>query len=239
VHPNHPEPKFIVTVKDVREVSLVAAADISFWREKVEPAGLFPFSLNGKAELTFSATDIRFLGKQTYEFTIGLAVSRQPDGSSLDGRFLVRAFNSSSLFAWIERTLFKTPYYPGFIRLEDQIPAWMTLSDARGPIIQAQMSTPVAPTHSQDQLWQGPIYLPAIHEKPARSGRLFYASLGGFTVVYPYSTHDCSFVISHSAEYPFVQWLLDSQLTPIEWRIRSQAVHARSKTYLWRDDIVR
>jgi len=49
--------KFIVEVKKVKEVALVADSDLAFWQERLKAEALFPYNHNGKAELIISATD--------------------------------------------------------------------------------------------------------------------------------------------------------------------------------------
>jgi hypothetical protein len=97
---------FIVEVRNVREVTLLAEAELATWQAVLKQAGLFPFNNQGKAELSISATDLGWMGWRTNEFTIGLTICEREQADTRDGLYLVHAFNSSRLFAWIERTFF-------------------------------------------------------------------------------------------------------------------------------------
>ena len=171
------------------------------------------------------------MGRRTNELTIGLVVCERPAADSPDALYLVEAFNSSRLFAWIERTFFSTPYCPGRIRVGDRIPAQIQLEDRAGTMLGIQMAAKATPVASQDELWQGKIYLPRRKADAQQSGKYFVAKLGGRTEVYPFVPDaDTLQLFAREACHVF-QWLLESNLVAKEWRIRSNAVHARSKTF--------
>jgi hypothetical protein len=223
--------RFIVEVENVKEVTLAAEADLAYWQERLKEEALFPFDNHGKAELLISATDLRSMGRRTNELTIGLAVCERQAADSQDGLYLVHAFNSSRLFAWIERTFFRTPYYHGRIHLEDQIPSMIQLSDAHGLAVDIQMSGQSAPAFGRDELWQGAIFLPSDNIRSQEPGRYFVAKLAGYTDIYPYSPALDSLKLVLRKEHPVFQWLIESNLVGREWRIRRNAVHARSRTF--------
>jgi hypothetical protein len=228
--------KFIATVKNVKEVALVASANLAFWREKLATGHLFPYNRNGKAELLMSANSFLYQGKKTNEFIVSLTVSKHPDGASMDGAFLLQAFNSSRLFAWIERTFFQTPYNSAAIRLENSIPAFFILSHKREQLIEANMVEIVQRSGKEDQLWEGPIFLPQPGDLHSKSLNFYNARLGGPTDIYPYNPDQNAFNLHFHPSYPFIQWLTDSDCKPLEWRIRNNAAHARSQTYQWKGD---
>ena len=223
--------RFIVEVQNVKEVTLAAEADLAYWQARLQSEALFPFNHNSKAQLVISATELHSMGRRTFELTIGLVVCERPTADSPDALYLVHAFNSSRLFAWIERTFFSTPYYPGHIRVGDRVPAKIQLKDHAGMIISIQMNASAKPLVSREELWQGKIYLPRRKADSHHPGKYFVAKLGGRTKVYPYSPETDTLQVFARNEHPVFQWLLESNLAGKEWRIRSNAVHARSKSY--------
>lgn len=221
--------KFIAEIRNVKEVSLVADADLAFWQEQLSREGLFPYNCNGKAELIISATDITW-GLRTNELTIGLWICNHQAANSRDGLYLIQAFNSSRLFAWIERTFFHTPYIPGRIQVEDRGLAKLQLSDSQGVILNIHMTENIVSSHASDESWQGAIFLPRDRPHISRQSRFFVAKLGGYTQTYPYVPALNSLTIASRAQ-PVFQWLLESNMAGKEWRIRNNAIHARSKTF--------
>jgi hypothetical protein len=120
---SRPAIKYVAEVSPVKEVTLHGLADLSFWQEQLAAEGLTPLAQDGKAQLFISATEARFKGIRFRECLIGIHVQRvnaEPD--DMPAMFLLHAWNSLRLFAWIERTLFGTPYYPGQIKVEPKQP---------------------------------------------------------------------------------------------------------------------
>jgi hypothetical protein len=216
--------KFIVEVQHVKEVTLAAEADLAYWRARLQSERLFPFNQNGKAALVISATELHSMGRRSNEVTIGLVVCERPTADSPDALYLVQAFNSLRSFAWIERTFFAAPYYLGRIRVDEHVPVKVRLEDRAGLLLNLQMKTNTAPVTTGDEMWQGKIYLP-------QAGKYFVAKLGGRTDVYPFSPEADTLQVFARDAYPVFQWLLESNLVGKEWRIRSDAAHARSKSY--------
>jgi hypothetical protein len=223
--------KFIVEVQHVKEVTLAAEADLVYWQARLQNTALFPFDNGGKAALMISATELHSMGRCSNEVTIGLVVCERPAADSPDALYLVQAFNSLRSFAWIERTFFATPYDLGRIRVDNHVPVKVRLEDRAGVMLNLQMKAGTAPLVSRDELWQGKIYLPQLKTDSHKPGKYFVAKLGGHTEVYPFSPETDTLQIFARNEHPVFQWLLESNLMGKEWRIRSDAIHARSKSY--------
>lgn len=202
---------------------------MSFWQARLSSHGLFPFTTTGQADVVISATALYSMGRHTNELTIGVPACERPAADSFDGMFLVQAFNSSRLFAWIERTIFSTPYDLGHIQLDDRMPARISLADHGGPIIDLRQAPGAVLQHSQNEDWQGRIYLPRRGNERRGSGRYFVARLAGFTEVY--AADAATVVLAPRPQCPALQWLLDSHWTPMLWRICHDALHARSRTF--------
>jgi hypothetical protein len=152
-------------------------------------------------------------------------VSERPSADTSDALYVVQAFNSLRSFAWIERTFFATPYDLARIQVDAQAPVKARLEDRAGVMINAQMKTNTAPQETRDELWQGQIYL------PPHADKYFVAQLGGRTELYPFLPDADTLQFFDREKYPVFQWLRESNLVAKEWRIRREAVHARSKTF--------
>jgi hypothetical protein len=222
--------KFIADVKNVKEVILVGEANLAYWQEHLKAAGLFPYNVGGKAEIQISATDLRWMISHTNEFTVSIAVSETEQANTPDGSYLICAFNSSGLFALIERAFFNTPYYPARITVNEQVPATIQLIESSELVFNAQMGRSLDPARSQPEMWQGKIYLPIT--KTSKAHKYFIARLGGDTQAFTYSPSTDTIEITSSKKHPVFDWLLDSNLTGKEWRLRQGATHSRSATFI-------
>lgn len=203
---------------------------MSFWQARLSSHGLFPFTTTGQADVVISATALYSMGRHTHELTIGVPACERPAADSFDGMFLVQAFNSSRLFAWIERTFFSTPYDLGHIQLDDHVPARISLADQDGPMIDLHQAPGAVLQHSQDEDWQGRIYLPRRTAEGGGPGKYFVARLAGFTEVY--SADATKVQLTPRPQWRALQWLLDSNWMPTTWRVRQDAIHARSRTFV-------
>lgn len=220
--------KFVAEVKHVKEVILDGEADLTFWQAQLSNANLYPYNHNNRAEISISTTDLYWMGLHSNELTIGISVSERPEADTRDGVYLIHAFNSSALLAFMERTFFQTPYYPARIHLNEQPPAQIQLSDSRGVHLYAQMGAGTVPTQSKQELWQGISYLPV--KKPSAKRRYFVVCLSGFTQTYPFSPLD-KLTIASGSRHPVFTWLRESYFAPKGWRLRADADHSRSSTF--------
>lgn len=214
--------KYIVNVPHVREVSLYGNADLAFWRERLAPEGLAPLDDHGRAEVLLIAAHMRWMGVWFSELSISIALA--PDAPA--NMFLIHAFNSIPWFAWVERVLFQTPYYPGQTRLETRAPVTMEVAGQ----VSAGMTQARAAQWSGAEVWEGGILLPRELSRTPKAEKLFYARLGGHTERYPFTASD-TLQLSASSQTPIIQWLRDSHFTGKEWHVRADATHAKSQTY--------
>ena len=83
-----------------------------------------------------------------------------------------------------------------------------------------------SPPLHEAQEWQGRIYLPP--RGPRRE--LFYARLAGPTDVYPFGAADTLTIRPRPGD-DVLGCLVESGFAGREWRVRAEAVHARSRTY--------
>lgn len=87
-----------------------------------------------------------------------------------------------------------------------------------------------APAWSGEETWAGGILLPRRLSRTAKAEECFTARLSGPTKIYPFAPTD-TLTISPTPRAPILQWLCDSGFTGAEWRVRADAVHAKSETY--------
>ena len=65
--------KYVAEVEDVREVTLIANADLSYWRDYLRNDGFVPYVDNGKAELMISSADLVWEGIRSLEVLISIS----------------------------------------------------------------------------------------------------------------------------------------------------------------------
>jgi hypothetical protein len=220
--------QYAAVVDHVREVTLFGTADWGFWQERLRTEGLRPYSRDGRAELMIIATDLKWMGIRFNELSISVATGAGDAVSVRDGAFLVRAFNSSRLLAFAERTFFQTPYYPASVQVEDRVPCFFKLSEAGEGVLSAGMSGTAPRARSGDELWQGAVHLPT---KPGSRRSLFFVKLSGQTEIYPFDSSSDALELKPPPGDNVLRWLAESNFAALEWHIRRDAVHAKSKTY--------
>ncbi len=218
-----PQVRYVAEIKGVREVTLVGAADWDYWRRRLETERLFPYRGARGAELTLSATSLRWMGFRFRELVLAVAVSGREDGSTRDGVFLAGAFNTSRMLAFCERAFFRTPYRHAEVTMTADDPVAFQLEHGGKKALHARRADG-GPVATVDEQWEGPIYLPG-------RGERFFARLGGETAVYPWAAGRDVLELTPSSDACPVRALVDSGFGGVEWRVRRKALHARSKTY--------
>lgn len=225
------QPRYNVEISPVREVALRGVADFAFWKDRLQGEGLVPAGDGDRAQLLLIAVDSQFMGLRFRELSISVFVGQISDGGEPDAVFLVHAFNSSRLFAFVERTFYHTPYYHADVRVETRRPASFEVGRRKDVILRAEMSGSSIASRTLvrcgEEGWEGPILLPsaASFSKP----KVFFAKLGGHTHVYPFAADDVV-MIKSTAAAPVLRWLVESEFVGTEWSIRENATHARSKS---------
>ena len=220
--------KYVARVAPVKEVTLHGVADLAYWQEQLRPAGLSPLIIEGKAQLLLSATQARFMGIRFRECIVGLQLQPVVAGEeAMPAMYLLAAWNSLRAFAWIERTMFSTPYAFGQVEVETQLPACMKLCERGEKLMDCSMAEAREPVAVSDERWQGMIYLP--HKKGGPQ-QLFVANLEGRTEQFPFQTGRDHLAID-GEKSEVLRQLIDSNFTPQTWHVRQAAAHAKSKTY--------
>lgn len=222
--------KYIAELVGVREVTLVGTAELAPWKAALECVGLTPFAPEGRAEISLSAADAVWKWKRFREVALGVSVSRRPSGDSHDGYYLACAFHSSRLFGWFERTCFKAPHVHAIIDVRDEIPAAVDIRNDGGFIIRASMGEARAPLREAMSGWDLPIFLPNRGGTRRSTRNLFHGRVRGMTRVFPYLSDRDFFSVGDTSVDCGTAILKSSGFVGVEWQVRSNAEHARSKT---------
>lgn len=229
-------PKYHVEISPVAEVTLLGAANLSFWQEKLEREGLLAASRDGQAQVLIIAADARFKGVRFRELSISILVGGIGKGGTQDAVYLCCAYNSLGLFAFVERKVFHTPYYRGAVRVIAQGAASLAVDDGYGGALQGAMSVDDfasrVPLVDQYHGWEGPIFLPALKPGSGAGKKLFFAKLGGHTRTYAFDPACDQLTIRPSKRHPIFAWLSESEFAAQEWILRPSGTHAKSKTVL-------
>ena len=90
--------KYIAQLKGVREVALLGAADLSWWRDHLVDEELEPIERDGRAQVLVSGLTSKWMGIPFRELSVAVAARYRSD-SAEEGFFLARGFNTSRFFA--------------------------------------------------------------------------------------------------------------------------------------------
>jgi len=219
------QPPLAAEIEPVREVSLLGLADRAPWVALLEKEGLTPADCEGKAQFMLTASDSVFKGIPFREFAVSVKATATHGDPEAEGYYLVHAFNSLRVFAFVERAVFHTPYYHAAVSVETRLPASVRVTRGETPLFHAEMAADSTPRELlRDAVggFRGPIFLPG--------GRLFYATIEGQTQAYAFDpTRDVA-VFTPTSREPLLKGLRDSGFQGKEWQIRSSARHAKSRT---------
>lgn len=228
-----PEPiRYVATIEGAEEVTLAGSADAGYWRNALHGMGLFPVCRDDRAEILVSAVRLRWKGFRFREACVALFVSPQPAATERSGLYLVSAFQTLRLFAWIERVWFHTPYQAAEIDVQTSAPCGFSLQTQGQELLTAAQTIVRPPVQTRPDWWEGPIYLPARRWGVPPGGRMFHARLGGETEFTPLVLNSDRFVIRPTPRFPVLRQLVDSDFVPEEWRVRRAAFHAKGATVL-------
>ena len=222
-----PPAGYLTELTRVREVLLRGSADLAYWRDRLRPEGLTPAVRDGRAQVLVVGAAMKYLGLRFAEISFSVLV--EPPGQvGREAAFLVRAFNSSRLFGFCERTLFKTPYTRVACRVSTA-PVSLRVGPGGGEVFRAERGAGGEPGREETDAWEGPIFLPT---RPGRRPeRVFFARLRGDARVYPFRKDRDALSIRPSRRATDLHALVDSDFVACEWVVRAAAIHARSKTY--------
>ncbi len=222
--------KYAAVLPHVREIALLGTSDLAFWKDRLAEDDLSPVDFGGRAHVLIGAMESRFLGVRFRELSITVFARR--DSGGRDGLFLALAYNSSHLFAAVERAVFSTPYRHGRIRVNTGLPGSIALFEGLEAALDATMAPDGSasrrePIRVGDDGWDGPIFLP----RDGPSGKWFYAEVGGHTRVYPFLPTGDQVTVGPGRSQDAFRRIIEAGFSGQEWSIREDARHARTKTF--------
>jgi len=213
-----------VKIHPVREVRLIGRADLRYWQRALEGEALTPVAADDQAVAMVTASASRWWGQAFCECTVSVAIASPDDPTTLRAQYLVQAFNSLAAFAWVERTLFRTPYAHGIVELDPTPPCRLSLAQNGRVVFEARMRQAPTDAASVDDVWEGPIQLPG---SPARH---FMARLEGTLHAYPFRVGADEIHIAPAPDESIFRRLSDSGFVGRQWLTGVAGTHARSET---------
>jgi hypothetical protein len=231
--PNTPL-KYVARLSHVREVALLGAADLDFWKHKLRDENLSLAEKDGRAQILITAADSKFFGVRFREVSVSVLID-SCQGVPIEGAYLAQAFNSFRFFAFCERNLFATPYDHAGVRVECCPPS-VKVTKGGQVLFRAEMAADGsavsrAPTRHAEEGWEGPVCLPRVKRRGGRDGKWFFAKIHGDTRAYPFLPSEDLLLLRPSPGSEVIQALIDSRFACTEWAVREDATHAKSKTY--------
>lgn len=217
--------KFVAEVRNVRELRLIGNVGLDFWNKQLSGKPFQPLDREGFAEITIAATELIWKSFKFNELTISLAVAAMDDPLTPVGYLLLTAMNSNRFFAFCERTFFSTPYYFGQVDLRETAPCLLTARSNDQTVLNTEMSGATRPITEEEETWEGVVFLPK-----GSGEKYFIAKLSGRSKNCPFIETDKINIQSHHQQDVF-ELLVNSGFSAKEWRMRSRAFHAKSKTY--------
>jgi len=226
--------KYAAQIQNVREVALTGTADLGYWTEQLKSQGLVPVEHRGHARLLITGTNAKFGGFGFRELGVGVFATAEQAGSHMEGLLLLHAFNSNRFFAFIERTFFSTPYYRGNVQVEvDPVRFALIRSadDSCSGRLGREGATVREAETDQPGGWSGPIFLPGMADVPHQDRKWFFAQLSGQTRTWAFQPGEDELALPHRMAEPVFAWMLESGFAGLEWTVRTDAKHGKSKTY--------
>lgn len=211
--------KYVTVVEPVLEVSLVCQGESAPWHQPLAAEGMTLPPEQEKVELILSGVETRYMGVKFRELSISLRLDEERV-------FLVHAFNSNPLFAWAERTVFRTPYYHGALTVT---PRQIRLMDKGQPLLEATLPPTATATHNLEEVNNWQIVLPAALRKQPDKAHYFKARLEGATQYFALTPQNPSFQMN-AALPPSLHPLRASNLIIEKWLVRERARHSKSET---------
>jgi len=227
--------RWAAQIEGVNELSLLGSADASYWLSRFAATSLQVTEIDGCAQVLLIAARLRFAGVSFCEVSISVFVSRVLHGRVRPGAFLLQAYNSNRCFAFCERALFSTPYDFGRIEVVADIPGAVTVDVGRRCILDLHFAADSMGGEERSITtgeggWEGPIFLPG--RRPQDDDRRYFAAkLRGLTHTSPFLPDRDRCELLPGPTDKVVQALVDSNFRPRQWSLRSNAFHAKSKTY--------
>jgi hypothetical protein len=211
---------YTTIIEPVLEVSLIGDANFANWQPKLEAEGLDIRHHGDKIPVILSAVEATYMGMMFREFSISLAINDSH-------YFLAHAYNSNRFFAWVERRLFRTPYYHATVTTT---PHKVAIHQNQKMVFEAILPEDAPITSQIDESFEWQIGLPKSLRKKYDVPHYFYARLEGQS--HHYDSLSAHMIFSPSPTSDIFALLQQSEFTIRDWLVRPHGRHSKSKTYL-------
>lgn len=216
--------RYVATVKDVEEVTLRGSAAFEPWADRLACEELTPSRReDGRVPVQLVACEARYMGITFRECSVSVQVS--DDGDEV---FLAQAYNSSRLFAWSERSFFRTPYDHADVSLDPRDLAHFLVIEKGVQRLAASMGTDRAWLDEGDERWEGTIHIP--QRRPGATHEVFHAKLEGLARIVPFDAEEDEFDVHPAGDDQALSVLAASDFRGETWLTREYGIHARTKT---------
>lgn len=226
---NPPPTKYIAQLNKVRELTLLGAAELSWWRDYLAEEELEPIEVDGQAQVIVTGLDSQWMGIGFRDLSVAVA-ARYQSGLTPTGFFFARAFNASRFHAGFERWWFHLPYSRRAVRVELGTTSSMHLGQEPDLDLLAELG-PREPSGEsappQEMGYTGPLFLP----KGRTKRRWLMVRIHGLTSTFDFDADRDRFEIRSDFADPIFAGLRASRFRGIQWHMRRSATHARSKTF--------
>lgn len=223
--------KYIAQLKGVHELALLGAAELTWWRDQLASEELEPVEVDGEAQVVVTGLDTKWMGIPFRDVSVVVAARRQ-SGSAETGVFLAHAFNASRFIAGVERWWFHLPYsFRADLSVELGDRAAIRLGGQPGVDLIAELGTrePSEEPPPQEMGYTGPLFLPNGGDRTRR--RWFMVRIQGLTFTFDFDAARDRFELGSGCSDPILAGLRASQFRGVQWHVRRNATHARSKTF--------
>lgn len=226
-------PDYPVIVTGVNEVIFVCKCDASvmnnYLRINEGESRLRARAEKGEATVAIIASDLKWKGFHFNELVIGLDVE-DSEKEYPSGAWLMRAYNSLSAFAWVERTFFLTPYYPAECFNFDAASGKVQFNDTTSGTLYSASGNDTFSGSEEEFVWESPIYLPKLNRKNgARPDKYYFARITAPMLSRPVNNNDIFYL--NDSLFPLAGVFNKAKLTPVTKAIRTSGIHSRSKTF--------
>jgi len=227
---NPPPLKYIAQLKNVRELALMGAADLSWWQDHLAAEDLEPVEVDGRAQVAVTDLHTKWMGIPFRDLSVAIAARGRFD-SEETGFYLARAFNASRFIAGVERRWFHLPYrFRSDLQVEIGNPSVLRLGSPPDVDLSFELgSREPSGQPPQEMGFTGPLFLPKGRDPTRR--RWFSVRIVGLTTTFDFDDGRDRFEIAPECADPILTGLRASQFKPIQWHHRPSATHARSKTF--------
>lgn len=212
---------FVTVIHPVLEVTLVGKVQAHLWQPLLDGEAVTIRQTQGEADVLISAVDARYYGIRFRELSVSIGVGEPGDNRY----FLVQAYNSLRVFAWVEQRWFRTPYAPATMTVS---PEHITLKQGQTEVFSASRPAASPVLQSGYECRDVRLDLPRRLRQHPSQPHYFFARLEGDTQYY--AGTDTRLTLRSGGHDPVFAALEAARLRIEAWSVRLTARHSKSRT---------